>query len=44
MTDLPTERPAQPREDLGAADIGTLVEMGWAEPPPEPEPAPLPET
>ena len=40
MTDVPTERPARPREDPGAADLGTQVDLGWVEPPPEPEPHP----
>jgi hypothetical protein len=38
MTDVPPERPARVRQDPGAADLGTQVDLGWVEPPPEPEP------
>ncbi|MEU8525239.1 hypothetical protein AB0C77_06495 [Streptomyces sp. NPDC048629] len=43
MTELPTERPARPRVDETAADLGTLVDMGVVEPQPEPPPGLLPE-
>ncbi len=40
MVEVPEPRPVVPRRDEGAADTGTLVELGWVEPPPEPAPLP----
>ena len=42
MTEVPAERPARPRQDPGAADLDTQVDLGWVEPAPEPEPLPPP--
>jgi hypothetical protein len=36
MTDIPAERPASRRLDLGAADVDAQVDLGWREPDPEP--------
>jgi len=42
MPEQPAPRPMRPRPDTGGADLGSLVEMGLAEPPPEPSPEPPP--
>ncbi|WP_228974926.1 hypothetical protein [Streptomyces sp. DH12] len=42
MAEVPEPRRARPRREEGAADVGTLVDLGWVDPPPEP--APLPPT
>jgi hypothetical protein len=38
MSDQPDPRPARPRHEEGAADVGTQVDLGWVDPPPEPAP------
>lgn len=38
----PAPQPAVPPVDLTAADLGTLVDMGVVDAPPEPAPAPPP--
>ncbi|MFF9309875.1 hypothetical protein ACF1BS_03100 [Streptomyces sp. NPDC014748] len=45
MSNPPEPVPLPPRRDDSAADIGSLVDMGQAEPQPEPAPAdpPAPE-
>lgn len=35
-------QPVEPRPDPAGADLGSLVELGLAEPPPEPSPEPPP--
>ncbi|MFI8942776.1 hypothetical protein [Streptomyces syringium] len=39
MPDQLVPVPARPRTPPGA-DLGTLEDLGWAEPPPEPSPEP----
>ncbi|MFZ4150536.1 hypothetical protein [Streptomyces pseudogriseolus] len=39
---MPTPIPSHPRRDDTAADMGTLVRLGYEEP--QPVPAPAPET
>ncbi|WP_326806632.1 hypothetical protein OHB04_02250 [Streptomyces sp. NBC_01775] len=35
-------RPVTPRPDPAGADLGSQVDMGWVDPPPEPSPEPPP--
>lgn len=37
------QRPARPRVDDTAGDLGSLVHLGMVDPPPEPAPPPAPE-
>ncbi|MFJ3950340.1 hypothetical protein ACIPXV_09745 [Streptomyces libani] len=42
MSEQPAPVPVQSRTDEAAADLGSLVDLGMAEPPPEPSPEPPP--
>lgn len=42
MPEQPEPRPVTPRPPTAGADLGSLVDMGLAEPPPEPSPEPPP--
>ncbi|GGK24806.1 hypothetical protein GCM10011583_66100 [Streptomyces camponoticapitis] len=39
MTEQPDQHPVQPRVDEAAADLGTMVELGMADPAPVPSPS-----
>ncbi|MGY1439547.1 hypothetical protein [Streptomyces reniochalinae] len=42
MPDPSQPRPVTPRPTPGGADLGSQVDMGWVDPPPEPSPEPPP--
>ncbi|MFM9703576.1 hypothetical protein [Streptomyces galilaeus] len=39
---MPDPRPMEPRRQEGAADVASLVALGYEDPPPIPEPSPPP--